>query len=71
MSTVARTIMWIGLAWWTVWLVGWADLVGCLVGWLAGPLGLGDEYHIYIICICKLHLCLLSIGVVSARTNHV
>jgi hypothetical protein len=48
MSTVAHTIMWIGLAWWTVWLVGWADLVGCLVGWLAGPLGLGDEYHIYI-----------------------
>jgi hypothetical protein len=29
--------------------VGWTSLVGCLVGWLTGPLGLGDEYiYIYI-----------------------
>jgi hypothetical protein len=23
-------------------LTGWVGLVGCLVGWLIGPLGLGD-----------------------------
>jgi hypothetical protein len=43
-----RIVVRVGLAWWAIWLVDWTCLVGCLIGWLAGPLGLGDEYHMYI-----------------------